>query len=68
MIRDRRTEQYQQPLVPLTEEEHELHVHYASNAIARGHEATCELVTTARNWPHMSRGGNARCTCKKAAR
>lgn len=38
-----------------------LHTHYASNAQACGHEATCALVTTPVNWPTLM--GRPECTC-----
>ena len=61
MIENAHTQTYAQPVVPLTEREHLLHVHYASNALAVGHEPECERVTTARNWPQMF--GRPRCSC-----
>lgn len=51
MIVDARTTTYEQPAAPLTEREHDLHVHYASNAIACGHADDC---------------GRPECTCAKA--
>lgn len=49
----------------------ELHDHYARNAIACGHEATCQKVVgfwktihdVWVNWPTIR--GRARCTCSK---
>jgi hypothetical protein len=51
VIVDARTTTYEQPAAPLTEREHDLHVHYASNAIACGHADDC---------------GRPECTCAKA--
>lgn len=65
MITDERTTTYTEPVVPLTERERELHTHYASNALAVGHEPDCSKVTTARNWPTMF--GRPDCTCPKEA-
>lgn len=45
----------------------ELHDHYASNAKARGHAATCEKVTRPVNWPTLFRG-TVPCTCGHGGR
>lgn len=45
----------------MTEGERGLHNHYASNALAQGHAASCEKVTASRNWPRLGR--RVRCTC-----
>lgn len=66
MIVSEQTTTYEQPFVPLSEKEHELHVHYASNALARGHSADCAKVTTARNWPQLT--GRPDCTCEYRGR
>lgn len=44
----------------------ELHDHYASNAIARGHAADCDLVTTPINWPTIC--GRPICSCEVQGR
>jgi hypothetical protein len=46
----------------MTEREQMLHDHYASNAKARGHGESCDLVAVDHNWPTIL--GRPRCTCK----
>lgn len=66
MIVDEVTTSYVEPAVPLSERERGLHVHYASNALARGHAPDCDTVTVARNWPQIV--GRPACSCSKGAR
>jgi hypothetical protein len=49
----------------MTPKEQELHDHYARNAKACGHAATCRKVTDNINWPTIS--GRPPCTCGKEA-
>lgn len=63
MIVDSRTTVYTAPAVPLSAREVEHHIHYASNALALGHEDSCGLVRTARNWPAL--WGRPSCSCSK---
>lgn len=53
-------------IAKLSETEQELHEHYARNAKARGHEATCDKVTVFRNWPTLL--GRPACTCGHGGR
>lgn len=62
MIVDERTTEYAPPPWPMSDREHDLHIHYASNALAVGHRADCETVTSARNWPRMD--ARPDCTCE----
>lgn len=39
------------------------HTHYASNALANGHEEDCDLVHQPENWPRLF--NRATCTCDK---
>lgn len=66
MIIDERTTIYERPTNwrNWTQKEHELHVHYASNALVGGHAADCDKVTTAINWPTIL--GRPSCTCGRA--
>lgn len=66
MIVDERTTTYEAPVPALTEREAELHIHYASNALVRGHAANCRKVTDARNWPTL--WPDSPCTCGHGGR
>ena len=63
MIRDSRTVLHPDDAAHcrMTEKEQEAHTHYASNALAGGHDPECEKVRAPRNWPTLF--GHIKCTC-----
>jgi len=65
MIRDERTllTEEQAHAAGLSQDEYDLHTHYASNAIANGHAADCRTVTEPRNWPRLFGSWPIPCTC-----
>lgn len=50
----------------IQEAEHELHDHYAGNALVCGHDPSCAKVVDRVNWPTIM--GTGRCSCGRGER